>query len=205
VKTEAEADRLRDYAMTSASPTEAGRSLLLAAHLYQSALRQLIASGWYSSELTTLFQGAQSAGVFSQTGRRLISKAIRQWFELTKWRIRRTRNIRLGIRAVPWPVASLLLALAAFSGYLVHERQQGSAPENAISSPAATSLRVSRQAAPVDTPAPVRGERIIGNTNSRIYHWPGCPSYHRVRLSHRIYFRTRAEAEAAGFRAARNC
>jgi Metal binding domain of Ada len=48
-------------------------------------------------------------------------------------------------------------------------------------------------------------ERIIGNRNSGIYHWPGCPSYNRIALRNRVYFKTRAEAERAGYRAARNC
>ncbi len=48
-------------------------------------------------------------------------------------------------------------------------------------------------------------EKIIGNKNSMIYHWPGCPSYHRIAERNKIYFRTRAEAEKAGYRAARNC
>jgi hypothetical protein len=48
-------------------------------------------------------------------------------------------------------------------------------------------------------------ERIIGNRNSGIYHWPGCPSYDRVAPKNRVYFKTLAEAERAGYRAARNC
>jgi methylphosphotriester-DNA--protein-cysteine methyltransferase len=48
-------------------------------------------------------------------------------------------------------------------------------------------------------------ERIIGNRNSGIYHWPGCPSYNRIAPRNRVYFKTRAEAEQAGYRAARNC
>lgn len=46
---------------------------------------------------------------------------------------------------------------------------------------------------------------IIGNKNSRIYHWPGCPSYSKVSPKNRKYFKNRADAENAGFRAARNC
>jgi hypothetical protein len=48
-------------------------------------------------------------------------------------------------------------------------------------------------------------ERIIGNRNSGIYHWPGCPSYNRIAPKNRVYFKTRTEAERAGYRAARNC
>jgi methylphosphotriester-DNA--protein-cysteine methyltransferase len=48
-------------------------------------------------------------------------------------------------------------------------------------------------------------ERIIGNRDSGIYHWSGCPSYNRIAPRNRVYFKTRAEAERDGYRAARNC
>jgi len=46
---------------------------------------------------------------------------------------------------------------------------------------------------------------IIGNRNSKIYHWPSCPDYSKIAERNRIYFDTTAAAERAGFRAARNC
>lgn len=46
---------------------------------------------------------------------------------------------------------------------------------------------------------------IIGNTNSRIYHLPGCRSYDRVAPHNREYFCTEEEAMKAGYRKARNC
>lgn len=46
---------------------------------------------------------------------------------------------------------------------------------------------------------------IIGNRNSHIYHAPGCRDYDRVAERNRVYFRTPAEAEAAGYRKAKNC
>lgn len=49
------------------------------------------------------------------------------------------------------------------------------------------------------------GAPIIGNRRSGIYHRPDCPNYHDVAERNRVYFNTPAEAEAAGFRAARNC
>ncbi|MCS6927038.1 MAG: thermonuclease family protein [Candidatus Binatia bacterium] len=55
-----------------------------------------------------------------------------------------------------------------------------------------------------DQDAPASGA-IIGNRNSKIYHWPGCPNYRAIAPQNRIFFTSRAEAEAAGFRAARNC
>lgn len=46
---------------------------------------------------------------------------------------------------------------------------------------------------------------IRGNRRSMIYHWPGCPNYDDIAFHNRIPFRTRQEAEQAGYRAARNC
>jgi endonuclease YncB( thermonuclease family) len=46
---------------------------------------------------------------------------------------------------------------------------------------------------------------IVGNSNSRIYHWPGCPNYSQIAPTNRVTFESADEAEAAGFRAAKNC
>jgi len=52
--------------------------------------------------------------------------------------------------------------------------------------------------------APSSG-KIIGNKNSKIYHAPGCPGYDRVSAASLVKFETEAEAEAAGYRRAKNC
>src|SRR5262249_14095947 len=46
---------------------------------------------------------------------------------------------------------------------------------------------------------------IIGNRNSKIYHLPNCPDYSKVAERNRVPFKTEAEAQAAGYRKARNC
>jgi endonuclease YncB( thermonuclease family) len=46
---------------------------------------------------------------------------------------------------------------------------------------------------------------IVGNRRSMIYHWPGCPNYNSISAVNRVEFRSREEAERAGYRAARNC
>ena len=48
-------------------------------------------------------------------------------------------------------------------------------------------------------------EAIRGNRRSKIYHWPGCPNYDDIAPHNRVPFRSREEAEQAGYRAARNC
>jgi endonuclease YncB( thermonuclease family)/methylphosphotriester-DNA--protein-cysteine methyltransferase len=46
---------------------------------------------------------------------------------------------------------------------------------------------------------------IIGNKNSKIYHRPDCPGYNKVSEKNQVKFQTVAEAEAAGYRVAKNC
>jgi endonuclease YncB( thermonuclease family) len=46
---------------------------------------------------------------------------------------------------------------------------------------------------------------IVGNQHSHIYHWAGCPDYDTVSARNRITFASREAAEAAGYRAAKNC
>jgi endonuclease YncB( thermonuclease family) len=48
-------------------------------------------------------------------------------------------------------------------------------------------------------------EQIVGNRRSRIYHEPNCPNYNDVSPQNRVTFNSRQEAEAAGYRRARNC
>jgi endonuclease YncB( thermonuclease family) len=57
---------------------------------------------------------------------------------------------------------------------------------------------------PPGTAAPTNGS-IVGNRRSRIYHWPGCPNYNDISPQNREYFKTKEEAERAGYRPAKNC
>jgi len=50
------------------------------------------------------------------------------------------------------------------------------------------------------TPGAVRGNR-----RTMIYQWPGCPYYDKIAPSNRVSFPTAQAAQAAGYRAARNC
>jgi len=56
------------------------------------------------------------------------------------------------------------------------------------------------------TPSAARNSgQIVGNKNSKIYHLTGCPGYGNVSERNRVTFKTVAEAEAAGYRKAKNC
>ncbi len=49
------------------------------------------------------------------------------------------------------------------------------------------------------------GGNIRGNANSRIFHWPSCPSYNKVSLKNRVEFSSVQDAVSAGYRLAGNC
>jgi hypothetical protein len=59
--------------------------------------------------------------------------------------------------------------------------------------------------APGVKPAATAIGPIIGNRNSKIYHLPNCPDYSKLSERNRVPFKTEAEAQAAGYREARNC
>jgi len=54
-------------------------------------------------------------------------------------------------------------------------------------------------------PTTMPQDPIIGNKNSKVYHLPGCAGYNRVSEKNQEKFKTAAEAEAAGYRLAKNC
>lgn len=109
----------------------------------------------------------------------------------------RARRLKLGLWAQPSPTAPWEF------------RRSKHVDEAAITDP--TPAREEAAPAPV-TPTPESSESatttsggIVGNSNSRIYHWPGCPNYSQIAPSNRVAFASAEEAEAAGFRAAKNC
>lgn len=53
-------------------------------------------------------------------------------------------------------------------------------------------------------PPPPEGT-IIGNGNSKKYHRPDCPGYRDMAEKNRVFFKSVAEAEAAGYKRAGNC
>lgn len=73
-------------------------------------------------------------------------------------------------------------------------------------SPTAFQSRSQRQhPLAVATKAQRMAPAVIGNSSSKIYHWPGCPGYDKTSARNRVEFDSRSAAEADGYRAARNC
>jgi methylphosphotriester-DNA--protein-cysteine methyltransferase len=78
------------------------------------------------------------------------------------------------------------------------------AQKTAVSAPAAASTSAETAEAPT-TPAANGSGPVVGNKNSKIYHRPDCPGYQGVSEKNQVKFNTAEEAEAAGYRAAKNC
>jgi endonuclease YncB( thermonuclease family)/methylphosphotriester-DNA--protein-cysteine methyltransferase len=53
--------------------------------------------------------------------------------------------------------------------------------------------------------APPPEGTVIGNKNSKKYHRPDCPGYRDMAERNRVFFKTVADAEAAGYKRAGNC
>jgi len=47
--------------------------------------------------------------------------------------------------------------------------------------------------------------QIIGNKNSKIYHYPWCSGAKNMKEENKIYFNSKEEAEKAGYKPAGNC
>lgn len=69
----------------------------------------------------------------------------------------------------------------------------------------ATSVAASTSAQTTSTSSTATTGEIIGNKNSKIYHRPNCPGYNSVSEKNQVRFKSVEEAEAAGYRAAKNC
>jgi endonuclease YncB( thermonuclease family)/methylphosphotriester-DNA--protein-cysteine methyltransferase len=76
----------------------------------------------------------------------------------------------------------------------------------AVAAPAAASAsaRTTTTAAAAAT-GPATPGQVVGNKNSKIYHRSDCPGYDSVSEKNRIKFDNVEAAEAAGYRAAKNC
>jgi endonuclease YncB( thermonuclease family) len=89
-------------------------------------------------------------------------------------------------------------------------------PESEVSSAKAATVALTPQirpqtektitpSSPIGATASTTAGAIIGNKNSKIYHRPNCPGYNSVSEKNQVKFKSVEEAEAAGYRAAKNC
>ncbi|MEK7082374.1 MAG: hypothetical protein AAB915_01720 [Patescibacteria group bacterium] len=60
------------------------------------------------------------------------------------------------------------------------------------------------QSKPKPRPAPARG-KFVGSRSGSAYHYPWCPGAQRIKEENKIWFATKEEAEAKGYKPAGNC
>jgi len=82
-------------------------------------------------------------------------------------------------------------------------RSDGTIGEYALGGPGNKRLLLTLEGVPVDRLAPVKG--FVGSDTTRVFCLPWCGYGRRVMDKHRVAFRSRAEAEAAGYRPCRRC
>jgi beta-lactamase superfamily II metal-dependent hydrolase/methylphosphotriester-DNA--protein-cysteine methyltransferase len=82
-------------------------------------------------------------------------------------------------------------------------RTSGDEAKSNSTTPTSPEPAATAKPAPANEPTP--SGQIIGNKNSKIYHTPGCSTYDKVSEKNRVSFKSVEEAEAAGYRRAKNC
>lgn len=110
-----------------------------------------------------------------------------------------SKNVQTG-QSLPKPVPSIVAAATPTASPTI---QPAGTPKPLPSSTAIQSKTPTPPPAPKATPEV--DLQIKGNRNSGIYHLPGCMSYNSISPRNVVWFKTEEEAEAAGYRKARNC
>jgi hypothetical protein len=78
------------------------------------------------------------------------------------------------------------------------------APRAVITPVTAPTLKASAGEAPLNTD-PVTEEGYVASKNGTKYHLPWCSGAQRIKEENKIWFKTKAEAQAAGYEPAANC
>lgn len=71
-----------------------------------------------------------------------------------------------------------------------------------VNKPEAT---LQNEASVVTALSPQETGQYVGSKNGTVYHLPWCSGAKRIREDNKVWFTTKAEAEAAGYRPAANC
>lgn len=95
----------------------------------------------------------------------------------------------------------VLVAVTAFGLGRQSAREGEARPEMAAGAIQGLVAEPSRAAASDDLPA----ASYVGSKNGEVYHLQHCSGAKRISEANRVFFKTKAEAEAAGYRPAANC
>ena len=86
------------------------------------------------------------------------------------------------------------------------DRVVTASPEKPIAEKTASPSAASREEALLDLDTvDVANKKIVGNKNSKIYHYEDCPGELKMKEGNKIFFASIIEAQKAGYRPAGNC
>lgn len=97
-------------------------------------------------------------------------------------------------------VGFILVAILSFGAGKLSEVYRPPIPIVFKNAPDCATLTADSNVAAISTDVVKTDGKIIGNKNSKIYHFPGSASYNKISPENRVYFDTEAEAEKAGYR-----
>lgn len=86
------------------------------------------------------------------------------------------------------------------------EEESATLPAATLSAAVVAAPTVSAASAPaVSAPAVEGGGQYVASKSGKSYHLPWCAGAKQIKESNKIYFASKAEAEAAGYSPAKNC
>lgn len=104
---------------------------------------------------------------------------------------------------------SLLLVVTAVAAFgLGRMTSPGAVPSQIPATPAllpASDLELTPGPAPTPILEELATEGVVASKSGTKYHFPWCPGAQQMKEENKIYFASRAEAEAAGYSKASNC
>lgn len=102
-------------------------------------------------------------------------------------------------------IVLVLVALTAFGlgrqSVGEFEKVGGAAVEEVGLSPAPSTAKTTNDSKNINLPSTY----YVGSVNGEVYHLPHCSGAQRISEQNKVIFKTKTEAEAAGYRPAANC
>jgi len=107
--------------------------------------------------------------------------------------------------ADPQVFTAILLVLVALTAFGLGRQSVGYEAREAVSAPTPENKAVRADTAVDKSTVSSESTFYVASRNGEVYHLPHCSGAKRISEANKITFKTKAEAEAAGFRPAANC
>lgn len=105
----------------------------------------------------------------------------------------------------PQVFSAILLILVALTAFGLGRQSVGQEVKGAVTSATSEVKRSNPTTSTATSTAPSESTYYVASRNGEVYHLPHCSGAKRISEANMITFKTKAEAEAAGFRPAANC